>query len=68
MSQDRISIGDIQRSGYCVRGARRWCRDNGVDFRRLVKEGLPISELEQFDDEIVRIVIAKKKAEISDGR
>lgn len=32
MTDDRITIQDIRRAGYCTRGARRWYSDNGLDF------------------------------------
>lgn len=32
MTDDRITIEDIRRAGYCTRGARRWFSDNGLDF------------------------------------
>lgn len=67
MSKVILTVGDVQSSGYCVRGTRRWCLNNGIDFKKFVREGLPIEELEHIDDEILRIVIAKKLEKL-DGR
>lgn len=29
------------RPGYCVRGARKWFADHGLDFREFMRNGLP---------------------------
>lgn len=64
---ERVMIGDSRAAGYCVKGIRAHCNLLGLDFRRLVKEGLPISELEHIDDAAVQKSIAKAKERILKG-
>jgi hypothetical protein len=42
-------------------GVRRGCTANGIDFRRLVKEGIPVDEIEHVQDPTVRRVIEQAK-------
>jgi hypothetical protein len=60
MSDDRVTIGDVRRAGYCVRGVRRWFDETGRDFRTFVREGMPIEEARAIDDVVVQDVIRKK--------
>lgn len=60
MSKGVIKIEDVQAAGYCVRGTRRWCIENGLSFRQLVDVGIPIEELEARNDVIVNDIISKK--------
>lgn len=41
---DRVTIDDVRRAGHCVSGARRWFEGHGMDFRRFLKDGLPVDE------------------------
>lgn len=59
---DRVTINDCRAAGYCVAGVRRQCRLLGLDFRQLVREGLPISEVEHLDDNAVQRSIAVARA------
>lgn len=61
---DRVTITDCRKAGFCVSGLRQHCATLGLDFRRLVKEGLPISEIEGIDDANVQRCIAVAKGEI----
>lgn len=42
--------------GLCRLGARRWVQAQGWDFRKLVKTGLPVEELEAVDDVMAQAV------------
>lgn len=42
----------------CVSGVRAWCASHGVDYRRLVREGLPLAEVEHLDDAFAQRVKA----------
>lgn len=55
----RITTRDLQAAGLCVRGTMRWCRDQGLDHRRFLKEGVMASELANIDDAFVKKVIEK---------
>ena len=62
MSEDRFTIQDVVRGGYCVNGARRWCRENGVDYRDFSHNGMSMERARSFDDVILKDILAKKAA------
>lgn len=47
---ERLNLADCRAAGYCVRGTKRRCADLGVDFRKLMGEGVPFEELEPLGD------------------
>ena len=58
----RITADDIRAAGYCLHtGARRWCAQHGVDFRRLMREGIPVAELAHIDDAMLRRILEVKR-------
>lgn len=64
----RVTITDVRAAGFCLSGARRHCADLGLDFRALVREGLPVADLEQIDDALVRGCLdAARERESRDG-
>lgn len=73
MTDHRLTVADLQAAGYCLKGARRRCRELDLDFRALVREGLPFAELEPLEDMAVQraLTFARKriaKEEMADGR
>lgn len=64
---DLITLRDVRTAVGCTKGIRRWCRENGVDFRRLAKQGIPVAEVEDWQDGHVQraVKIAKERV---DGR
>ena len=54
MTHRRVTVNDCRSVGFCVKGVKAHCDLLGLDFRRLVKEGLPFEELEHYDDLAVR--------------
>lgn len=70
MSEQRtVSIDDIVKAGFCVRGARRWFAEHGLDFRAMLKDGVPEEELLRSGDSLAEIVVTRKRErEASDGR
>lgn len=67
ISEDRVTIYDVNRAGYCVKGIRDWCRQQGIPFRDFVKNGIPISEVEKMDDAIVQDVLRVKRGGRTNG-
>ncbi len=65
----RVTIGDVRAAGFCLSGVRRHCAVLGLDFRRLVREGIPAAEVEGVDDELVRraVEIARAREENGNG-
>jgi hypothetical protein len=49
--------------GLCVQGQRRFCEANGIDFRRFIKDGIPLDELRGIDDLNLKKAIAVAEAE-----
>jgi len=37
---------DLRELGYCSWGARRVCRQSDLDFRKLLREGLTLDEIQ----------------------
>jgi len=67
----RIMTDDIVKAGYCITGARRHFPQLGLsreDFKRFVREGVLVSEVEHIEDLLVRNVIAAaKRRETANG-
>lgn len=59
----RITTDHTSAVDYCQRGTFASCKKLGIDYRRLVKEGIPIEELEHIDDEMVQRVLRIARAE-----
>jgi hypothetical protein len=60
---DRVTITHVREAGYCLTGARRHCAALGLDFRRLVRDGLPICEVEGIDDALVQEIVNRARGE-----
>ena len=63
MSEDLVTIADVRKAGYCVRGAREACRLRGIDFTKLVKSGIPVDELKDMDDAAIQHILRRKRGE-----
>lgn len=46
-----------------MNGARRWFREQGFDFRRMCREGVPVEEVEHIEDELIQRVIEIAKGD-----
>lgn len=66
---ETVTISDCRAAGYCVAGVRRHAALLGLDFRRFVREGVPISEIETIDDQAVQriVAVARKRLEQDNG-
>lgn len=58
-----VTIVHCREMGYCVRGVRAKTKSLGIDFRRLVREGIPSSELEGISDHGVQRILEHAKAQ-----
>lgn len=61
-----ITVADMRRAGYCVRGIRSWFAANGLDFSEFMANGIPEEKLEAIGDahanrmlELVRVTWAE---------
>lgn len=64
-----LEIAKAQGHPMCVRGLRAWADRHGLSFQDLMRNGLPIEELEATD-ELGRMIarIARDEEEAKDGR
>ncbi len=63
---DRITIADVRRAGYCTRGARRWFERYDLDFKAFLREGISEEKFRATGDACALDIIEKKRAR-SDG-
>lgn len=61
MSDAFLTIRDCRSCGFCVKGVKIKCPELGIDFKRLVKEGIPVSELEQIEDHHLQVALEKAR-------
>lgn len=50
MSDFVVHISDARALGFCVRGVKQFCDDNGLNFREFCRHGLPADAFEQTGD------------------
>ena len=63
MSDERLTVDDCTRAGFCPSGIRRWCHANGVDLKGFLKNGMPIEQAKAMNDGLVnRALDMKEKA------
>lgn len=60
---DRVTIHHCRKAGFCLTGVRRHCATVGLDFRQLVKEGLPVADLENINDAAIMRCVEIAKTE-----
>lgn len=64
MTQEpRVTMDSLREAGHCAPGIRRFFKDHDLDLRRLVREGIPVSELEHIQDANMQRVIARVRGE-----
>lgn len=54
-----ITIRDLRALGYCSIGARRVCRSCGLDFKKLMSEGLTLEEIQDKAPKLYSEAITK---------
>lgn len=45
-----VTIEDVRRAGFCIPGARLWCKRHGIDWYRFLKDGVEASRLIETRD------------------
>ena len=70
--EDCITVQDIRALGigekYCVRGCRLMCYKHGISFQTLIKQGIPIKDIEHIEDIMVLKIIEIAKERIKNAR
>ena len=47
----KLTIQDCRDAGFCINpGVKDACKLHGVDFRQLVREGVPLEQVENIND------------------
>ena len=60
----KLTIQDCRDAGFCIHpGVKEACRKYNIDFRKLVKEGIPLEQVENLPDANVKraVGIAEKR-------
>jgi len=58
---EKVLLSDCVEAGYCVPGVRRVCKERGIDFRQLCRDGVLVADLvEPYDFIIERCVKAMR--------
>lgn len=57
--QDVLAMPPEKR--YCTKGLRLFCHNHGVSWQRFLAEGIPLSEVEHIDDQMLKLLIEKAK-------
>jgi len=65
---DKLTIHDCRKVGFCIKGVKRACVVHGQDFKTLVREGLPLSEMDKLDDISVKRACDKARERIANGQ
>ena len=69
MSDERLTAQDCLDVGFCLRrGVKPACELHGVDFKRLVREGIPLAELAELKDVNVDRAVRRARERIQNGR
>lgn len=61
----KLHVSDIRAAGICMSGTRTKCRELDLDFRALVKVGLPLEQVEKIEDPHVQRCVAFAKERIA---
>jgi hypothetical protein len=62
-----ITMNDISRAGHCARGTKAFFRENELDFRDFLKNGIAASELAATGDARAFQVIERTLGEPGHG-
>lgn len=61
-----ITMSDIKNVGYCASGARRWFATHNLDFREMLKNGIPARIMYATNDgQGMRVVECKLKSAVN---
>lgn len=58
---------DVVQAGFCGSGLKHWCKDRGLDMKRLFKHEVRLSEVEAMDDAFAVRVAAAVRARVENA-
>jgi hypothetical protein len=67
MSTVIVRIQHILAAGYCVRGARTWAKEHGVDFKHFLRHGMPAEQMEAYGDPFCMETVRVARNEVDNG-
>ena len=50
---NKVRIEHARHLGYCAKGMRLWCEEQGLDYMVFVNEGFDVSVFDNFKDDIM---------------
>lgn len=56
------------RPGFCLRGARAWCRRHGIDWHAFLREGVEADVLRATDDAFALALVDWAERSAAHGR
>jgi len=59
MSDERLTMGNLRAAGFCAAGIREFCAEHALDYRELLRSGLPFDVLEPIGDAMVNNLIQR---------
>ncbi len=62
---DKLTVADIRQAGFCVLGSLRHAELLGLDRKRLIREGLPLEDMEKIEDANVQRSVAVARERIN---
>lgn len=63
-----VHIRHIRQAALCMPGARRWFKDQGLDFNAFRADGLPAKVLLATGDPLAARAVAAAEKEAANGR
>lgn len=68
MTDDLVTFAHLRAHKICVPVAREFCRRHGLDWKRLVLEGLPCEQLEATGDGMAQQLVDDIRSGVNRGR
>lgn len=60
-----VRVQHLRDANLCMRGAKMWFDQRGLDFREFLQNGLPIEQIEKIDDALARLVCEAAREDAS---
>lgn len=57
-----VTCTELRDAGFCVKGQREFARENGIDFKSFLAEGLPADRLGELNAAALERVLDRRSA------
>lgn len=61
------TIEDIRSAKICMKGARKWCGNNNIDWSNFCANGIDSNLLEKYDDALIKAILEQTRIRVSKG-